>query len=86
MLGNTPNQPTKFKTKTWVQIHDHSRGIYNANSQNKFKTSMSKSILCDYSDAHKLVSGIITVAGLAAGGGNNSIEVVFKTVLHLLIA
>ena len=47
---------------------------------------MSKSILCDYSDAHKLVSGIITVAGLAAGGGNNSIEVVFKTVLHLLIA
>ena len=47
---------------------------------------MSRSILCNYSDAHKLMSGIITVAGLAAGGGNNKTQVVFKTVLHLLIA
>ena len=39
---------------------------------------MLKSSLCDYSDAYIPVSGTITVAALAAGGGNNSIEVVFK--------
>ena len=31
-----------------------------------------------YSDAHTLVSGTITVAALAAGRGNNVIEMVFK--------
>ena len=39
---------------------------------------MLKSSLCDYSDANTLVSGTITVAELAAGGGNNDIEIVFK--------
>ena len=48
------------------------------NSQIEFKTSMLKSSLCDYSDANTLVSGTITVAELAAGGGNNDIEIVFK--------
>ena len=37
---------------------------------------MLRSILCDYSDAYILVSGTITVAALAGGGGN--IHVVFK--------
>ena len=22
LLGNTPNQPTKFRTKNWVEIND----------------------------------------------------------------
>ena len=39
---------------------------------------MLKSSLCDYSDAYILVSGTVTVAELAAGRGNNDIEVVFK--------
>ena len=34
--------------------------------------------LCDYSDAYILVSGTIAVAELAAGGGNNNIQKVFK--------
>ena len=38
---------------------------------------MLKSSLCDYSDAYILVSGTITVATLAAGGGNNDTQVVF---------
>ena len=33
----------------------------------KFKTSMSRSSLCDYSDAYIFVSGTITVAALSAG-------------------
>ena len=40
LLGNTSNQPTKFKTKHWVEINDDSRGSYNTNSQMKFITLM----------------------------------------------
>ena len=56
LLENTPNQPIKFRTKSWVEVNDETRGTYNVNSQIKFKTSMSRSILYDYSDAYILVS------------------------------
>ena len=59
LLKNTPNQPTKFRTKNWVEINDDSRGTYNTNSQIRFKTSMLRSSLCDYSEAYILVSGNI---------------------------
>ena len=39
---------------------------------------MLQSSLCDYSDAYILLSGTITDAALATGGGNNNIQVVFK--------
>ena len=76
MLDNTPNQPSKFKTKNWVEINDESRGRYNANSQIKLKTTMLKSSLCDYGDAHTLAKGTITVDGTSAAGadGNNTNE------------
>ena len=61
MLDNTPNQPIKFRTKNWVEINDDSREIHNTNSQIKFKTSMSRSSLCNYSDAYIPVSGTITI-------------------------
>ena len=35
--------------------------MYNINSQIKFKTSIIRSSLCDYSDAYILVSGTVTV-------------------------
>ena len=44
----------------------------------KFKTSMLKSSLCDYSGAYILVNGTVTVAELAAGRGNINIQEVFK--------
>ena len=56
-------QPSKFRTKKWVEINDESRGTYNVNSQIKFKTTMIKSSLCDYSDAHIFVKGQITING-----------------------
>ena len=59
LLKNTPNQPTKFRTKNWVEINDDSRGTYNTNSQIRFETSMLRSSLCDYSEAYILVSGTI---------------------------
>ena len=39
LLDNTPNQPTKFRTKYWVEVNDDTRGTYNTDSQIKFKTS-----------------------------------------------
>ena len=63
---NKSNQPSKFRTKNWVEINDESRGTYNVNSQIKFKTTMLKSSLCDYSDAYILVKGTITITGAEA--------------------
>ena len=51
LLENAPNQPTKFRTKNWVEINVDLHGTYNTNSQIKFKTSMLTTRLCDYSDA-----------------------------------
>ena len=28
LLDNTPNQPTKFTTKNWVEVNDDSRETY----------------------------------------------------------
>ena len=64
LLDNTPDQPSKFRTKTWVKINDDSCGTYNINSQIKFKTTILKPSLCDYSDAYILVKGTVTVAGV----------------------
>ena len=35
---NTLNQPFKFRTRSWVEINDESRRVYNVNSQIKFIT------------------------------------------------
>ena len=63
LIDDTSNQPSKFRTKNWVEINDESRGTYNVNSQIKFKTTMLKSTLCDYSDVYILVKGTITITG-----------------------
>ena len=59
---NTSNQPSKFRTRNWVEINDESRGTYTGNDI-KFKTTMLRSNLCDYADAYILVKGTITIAG-----------------------
>ena len=66
MIDDVSNQPSKFKTKNWVEINDESRGTYNVNSQIRFKTTMLKSSLYDYSDAYFLVKGRITITGAGA--------------------
>ena len=68
LLDNTPNQPTKFRVKNWVEINDESRGTYNTNNQIRFKNSMLRSSLCDYSDGYILVKGTITVQNTAEAG------------------
>ena len=81
LLDNAPNKPSKLKTRNWVEINDESRGTYNTNAQIKFKTTMLKSILCDYSDAYILFKGNITVnntAGAGAAANNTNKRVIFK--------
>ena len=39
---------------------------------------ISRLSLCNYSDAYILVIGTTTVAEIAAGGGNNGIQIIFK--------
>ena len=73
----TLNQPSKFRTRNWIEINDESRGAYNVNSQIKFKTTMLKSSLCDYSDAYILVKGTNTAAQGAAANNTNK-KVIFK--------
>ena len=57
LKDDASNQPSKFRTKNWIEINDESRGRYNANSQIKFNNTMLRSSLCDYSDAYILVKG-----------------------------
>ena len=66
LIDDTSNKPSKFRTNNWVEINDESRGTYNVNSQIKFKTTILKSSLCDYSDAYILVKGTITINGRGA--------------------
>ena len=66
LIDDASNQPSKFRTKKWVERNDESEGTYNVNSQIKFKTTMIKSSLCDYSDAYILVEGKITITGAGA--------------------
>ena len=32
-IDDPSDQPSKFRTKNWVEINDESKGTYNANSQ-----------------------------------------------------
>ena len=51
-----------FRKKNWVKINDDARGTFNTNGQIKFKSSILKSSLFDYSNAYIPVSETITVA------------------------
>ena len=81
VLDNTSNQPSKFRTQNWVEINDESRQTYSVNSQIRFKTTMLKSSLCYYSDAHILVKGNITANNTAAADANpdnTNKKIIFK--------
>ena len=75
------NQPSKFRTKKWVEMNDDLRKEYSPNNVIGLKTAMLRSSLCDYSDAYILVKGSITVndtAGAGAAANNTNKKVIFK--------
>ena len=69
LLHDTSNKPSRFTSRNWVEINNESRVTYGNNKFNnndddinnniKFKTSMIRSGLCDYSDAYILVKGTL---------------------------
>ena len=54
---------SKVRTKNWIEINPYSGGVCNTNSDIRFKTTMLKSNLCDYSDAYILVKEKVTITG-----------------------
>ena len=73
LLNDSDNENSKFATKIWYIIHSESKGNYLLNTEIKFLTRSLESSLCDYSDAHILVTGTINVTG-----GDNNTKVAFK--------
>ena len=70
-------------------MNDDTRGIYITNSHVKFKPTLPKSNLCDYSDAYTLVKGAITVTGSGADvaaqiADTRKKQLTFKSCAHLL--
>ena len=78
MSDNTPNQPSKFRTKNWVEIYDGSFGTHNTGSQIKFKTSMIRSSLCDYNGAYILDKETMTVTNIETAAAPNNRNKKFK--------
>ena len=89
-LDTSSNQPSKFRTRNQVETNDESRGTYTSNDI-KFKTTMLKSNLCHYTDAHVLVKGTITITGPGNDDATKRADArgkgaTFKIVPHLLNA
>ena len=66
---NESEKLSKFVTREYVRVNSLSY-TYNENKSIRFKTTMLRSNLCDYSDAYILVKGTITVT--APGVNNNA--------------
>ena len=79
LLDDTKNQLSKFRTGNWVEITDKSGGKYD-NISIKFKLSMIKSNLCDYSDAYVLASGTIGIEGAEADYAVKQLDEINKAV------
>ena len=80
LLDDTINQSSKFRTRKSIEINNQSKEKYD-NSNIRFKTSMIRSHLGDYSDAYILLKEIITVPNTAAACApvnNTNKKVIFK--------
>ena len=80
LLDDTTNEPSKFKTRNWVEKNDKSRGVYNVSEQIKFQTSTIRSNLCDHSNAYIYVKGTISVTntGATTASNNKNQNIIFK--------
>ena len=69
MIQHINHLNTRFRTENWVEINDESKRKYD-NNNIRFKTSMLRSNLCDFSDAYILVKGTITVPNMTTAGAS----------------
>ena len=81
-LGTTSDDKDlpRFVTKKWIKFYD-----YSLNKEIGIKTSMLRSDLCDFSDAHIVVERDITLEGNNDANKRNK-NLVFKKKLHLSTA
>ena len=66
LLDAASDNVLRFITKKWLEVHDQSGSAEDRNKpikQIRFKTSMLRSDLYDFSDAYIVVNGAITVTG-----------------------
>ena len=61
----------KFVTKRSIKLNDLSSGQYSVNKNIRFKTSILRSDLCEYSDAYTVVKGMISVTGTNSNNRRN---------------
>ena len=64
LLDTKSDNVPRFITKKWIEVHDQSGSAedrYKPSKQIRFKTSMLRSDLCDFSDAYIVVKGTITL-------------------------
>ena len=83
LLNDASNQPSRFRTRNWVEINDESRGTYSIGDI-KFKNAMITSNLCDYADTYILVKRTITITGAGEDDAAKRLDernkgVIFKT-------
>ena len=65
LLVTTTDEVPRFISKTWIEIHDQSGSAedrYKVSKQIRFKTSMLRSDLCDFSDTYIIVKGKVTAS------------------------
>ena len=88
LLNNEITQPSKFRTKNWVEIKDGARITCDKFDVDKlyqiiFKTAMLKPSFCDQNHTYILVKETITVVGevasaAAVAADRNDKQVMFK--------
>ena len=61
LLGPEHDEVPSFISKKWIEVQSQSGNTYNTSKPIRFKTSMLRSDLCDYSDAYVWVKGKINV-------------------------
>ena len=61
VLGQEHNEVPRFITKKWIEVQSQSGSTYNASKPIRFKTSLLRSDLSDYSDAYVWVKGTISI-------------------------
>ena len=64
LLDTTSDNVHRFITKKWIEVHDQSSSAgdrFKPSKQIRFKTSVLRSDLCDFSDAYIVVKGTMTL-------------------------
>ena len=64
LLDTTSDDVPRFITKKWLDVYDQSGSAedrYKPSKQIRFKTSMLRSDLCDFTEAYLVVKGTLTL-------------------------